>query len=219
MKKLGGGIILLIILGSIVFLWLIKAPIMSSYLTSRMKIPISIGSMSMWPSQTIMKNFKVPNPRGYSLPYAFKAERTEIDYQLKHIFGDPCIIDKIEIDNVLMTIIVTDSTGAKNNWAKLGSKIPDEPNTREIIIHHLILTNMKIEIRGLEGLGVASQTKTIDRMEFDEIDSKQGFPTKELISKIFEGAGMQKYIQELFNPENIIEKVTNPLPFDVFGSK
>lgn len=218
MKKLGGGIILLIILGSIVFLWLIKAPIMSSYLTSRLKIPISIGNMSMWPSQTIMKNFKVPNPRGYGIPYALKAERTEIDYQLKNIFGDPCIIDMIEMDNILMSIIVTDAKGTKNNWAALGAKIPDEANPREIIIHRLVLTNISIEIRGLESLGVASQTKKIDRMEFDEIDSKQGFPTKELIAKIFEGAGMQKYIQELFNPENIIEKVTNPLPFDVFGT-
>ncbi|MES2273680.1 MAG: hypothetical protein V4487_05775 [Chlamydiota bacterium] len=216
MRKLAWKLILLIIVGVIVFFWLIKAPIMSSYLTQKMGVPVSIGSISMWPSQTVIKNFRIKNPRGFKTRTAFEAERTEVDYNYKQLTSNPSEIDQILIDKIFISVEFSNPLGSQNNWTAIGAGMPKEErrNAKHVIIHKLILTNITIEIRGLGLLG-KPQTRQIDRMEFDEIDSQKGFPTKDLISRIFKGAGIQQYIKDAFNPENIIDKVLNP--FKGFG--
>jgi hypothetical protein len=211
MLKWGFSLIGLIILGSIVFLWLVKAPIMSSYLTQKMHVPVSLGSISMWPSETMIRDFQIRNPRGFKTKSAFKAEETHIQYRFKQLFGNPSEIDLINIDNVYLSIEFSNPLGTKNNWTAIGSKIPENPNRKqEVLIHKLVLTNVMVEIRGL-GLTGAPQTKMISRMEFNEIDSQEGFPTKELIQQIFGGAGLQQYIKELFSPQKVLDKVLSPL--------
>jgi hypothetical protein len=56
------------------------------------------------------------------------------------------------------------------------------------------------------GLSGSNQIKKIDRLEFNEINSREGFPTKQLINAIFQGAGLQDYIKNMLNPENVIKK-------------
>lgn len=212
MKGLGWKMMVLIILAGIVFLWLIKAPIMSTYLTNRLKIPVSVGSISMWPSQTVIKNFKVNNPRGFKPRHALIANRTEVDYRLHNLFGNPSEIDQIAMDGIYLSIELSNPSGSQNNWTAIGSRIPEEKNPRHVIIHKLILTNITVEVHGFAAtLAGVPETQHIDRLEFDEIDSLEGFPTKELINKIFQGAGLQQYIQNLFNPENLYQELTNPL--------
>ncbi|HSX26582.1 MAG TPA: hypothetical protein VLE89_06215 [Chlamydiales bacterium] len=216
MKHLSLRMIVLIALAAIVFLWLIKAPVMSSYLTSRLKIPVSMASISMWPRETTIRIFKIPNPRGYKTDNAFKALRIKVEYELGKLLGTPSEIDTITMDGVFVSIEFSNKAGTQNNWTVLGSKIPEEKNSRRVIVHKLILTNIRVEIQGLAAqiLGVP-KNQMIERMEFDEIDSEQGFPTKKVINRIFENAGVQKYIEELSNPENVFEKFTNP--FKGFG--
>ncbi len=212
MRSLGWKMSVLVILAAIVFLWLIKAPIMSSYLTSRLKVPISMGSISMWPSQTVIKNFRISNPRGFKTRHAFTAARTEIDYQLRALFNNPSEMDRIEMDDVYLSIEFSNPTGTQNNWTAIGSKIPEEKNPKQVIIHKLILTNITIEIQGFAAkLAGVPRTQQIERIEFDEIDSLNGFPTKDLINKIFQQAGLEQYIQEMINPEKLFENLTNPL--------
>lgn len=212
-KSVGWKMMLLIIFAALVFLWLIKAPILSSYLTSRLKVPVSMGSISIWPSESTIKNFKITNPRGFKLSNALKADQVKIDYQARSLFENPCIIDQISLNDVYLGIEFSSSTGTKNNWTVIGSKIYSEAHSKEVIIHKLILENITVEIKGVQAQYLKlSEKQTISRMEFDEIDSKQGFPTKELIGKIFKEAGLE----EILNPEGLIEDLTNPLHF--FGA-
>jgi len=209
-------LILLVILAVLVFFWLIKAPIMSSYLSNKMKVPVSVGTISMWPSKTTIHNFKIMNPHGYKSKTAFKADRTEIDYQFKHLFADPSEINQITLDTVFLSIELTNATGSENNWTAIGSRMPKEPSKKEVIIHSLTLNNITVEVQGIGAklLGVAG-TRHFDRMQFNEIDSREGFPTKELVNKIFEGAGIQQFLKNFFNPANQIQKALNP--FNIFG--
>lgn len=94
--------------------------------------------------------------------------------------------------------------------------MPKGPRDREVVVHKLILRNMTVttEGPGAKKLGVAG-TQHFAQMEFDEIDSKDGFPTKELISKIFQGAGLRLFIERFINPTNQIKKALNP--WNIFG--
>jgi hypothetical protein len=110
--------------------------------------------------------------------------------------------------------------GEDNNWTAIAAGMPKEKQKgsgsgHEVIIHRLILSNLNVEIQGGQ-LIKAPSSKHIDRMEFREISSKTGFPTKELINKIFEGAGLQQYIKDMFDPGKIFQKW---VPKGLFGEQ
>jgi hypothetical protein len=208
MLKYGWKVIVLVIVGALLFLWLIKAPIMASYLTGKLKVPVSVSRISTWPSQTNITNFRIKNPRGFKTETAFKADKTKIHYQFSQLIGNPSVIDRIDINDIFLSVEFSNPLGTQNNWTAIGAKM-GKSSGHEVVIHKLVLTNLTVEIRGL-GLTGAPQTKTIDRIELNEIDSAQGFPTKQLISQIFKGAGLQQYIKDAFDPQNMMDKALSP---------
>lgn len=212
MFKHGWKLILLIIIGALVFVWLIKASVMSAYITNKMKVPVSINAVSMWPDQTILRGFKINNPAGFKLSDALKTQRIVIDYDWKRLMGNPSIINQILMEHVYLGIDCSNPTCSSNNWKAIGAGMPkEERRTHEVLIHKLVMTDITVEIRGLGLLG-SPTIKRIDRMEFNEINSKTGFPTRELVNQIFKGAGLQQYIQDAFNlPSNAIQKFLNPI--------
>ena len=217
MKHLGWKLILLIILAFLVFLWLVKSPFLSSYLTAKLRVPVSIQHISVWPSSASLYNFRIKNPDGFKAEYALTAESTEIDYQLSQLFGNPLVIDQILIDNIFLGIECSDGSCSENNWTAIGERMPKEKSNQEVIIHKLVLTNLTAEISGLQALGGKKLTRRVERLEFDEIDSKKGFPTEELVRRLFQGAGLQQYLKNLFNPQKIIEQYLSPLK--IFGNE
>jgi len=207
-KSISWKVLLLLILGAIVFFWLVKAPIMSWYLTKKMGVPVSISSISIWPSQTKIHDFKIRNPRGFKLKDALRAKTTTIDYRLDKLRGNPSEIDQILIDDIYLSIILTSPLGKDNNWSAIAAGMPpdDTKIDHEVIIHRLILSNLNVEIQGGK-LIKAPSSKHIDRMEFKEVSSKTGFPTKELIKEIFQGAGIDQYIKDALDPTKTLQKV------------
>jgi len=198
--------IVLGLIAMVLFVWLIKAPIVAHYLTNKMKVNVSLSSLSISPSKTLIRNFRINNPRGFHAKAAFKAEEIEVDYRTKALFHEPSEIDVIDVRDIFLSIELKNLTGSDNNWTAIAAKMPKEESKKELIIHKLVLTNMTVEIRGL-GITGKNETKKIDRLEFDEIDSREGFPTKQLIQAIFQGAGVQDYIQQILNPQNVIKKL------------
>jgi len=212
MFKHGWKLIVLIVLAGIIFIWLIKAPVMSSYISNKMKVPVSINAVSMWPDQTVLRGFKIDNPSGFKMREALKAKRIQIDYNWKRLVGNPSVINQITMENVYLGVDCSNPTCSSNNWTAIGAGMPKEgKRSHEVLIHRLVLNDFTVEIRGLGLLG-SPTTKHFDRMEFNEIDSKTGFPTKELVNKIFKGAGLQQYIQDAFSlPQNAIDQFLNPI--------
>jgi hypothetical protein len=209
-KRLSWKIVLLLLFGTVIFFWLIKAPMMSWYLTRKIGVPVSMDSISIWPSQSTIRDFKLKNPPGFKRRDALQAKKTTIDYRFSQLFGNPSEIDQIEIDDIYLSIILTSPMGATNNWTAIAAGMPSESkdpkeNVHEVIIHRLILSNLNVEIQGGK-LVKAPPSKHIDRLEFNEVSSKTGFPTKELIQAIFQGAGIQQYIKDAFDPSKVLQK-------------
>lgn len=214
-------LIILILIAAVIFLWLIKAPLMSRYLTREIGVPVSVRTISMWPSVTAIRDFRIFNPSGYHSPTAFEVAQTKVEYRWKALNANPHEIDLITLDNVFLYIYIKDSSGKDNNWTDIGARMPERKESRgaEVLVHKLVLRNMtvKTEGPGAKTLGIAG-VQHFDQMEFDEIDSKEGFPTKELISKIFQGAGLRQFIERFVNPTQQLQKIINN-PFKVFGKR
>lgn len=206
-KSVTWKVLLLLIVGAVIFFWLIKAPIMSWYLTKKLGVPVSMSSVSIRPSQTKIHDFKIKNPRGFKLRDALTAKKTTIDYRFKALTSNPSEIDEILIDDIYLSIILTSPLGKDNNWSAIAAGMPkeDKKMDREVIVHRLILSNINVEIQGGKLLKAPS-SKHIDRMEFQEVSSKTGFPTKELIREIFQGAGIDQYIKDALDPVKTLQK-------------
>lgn len=217
MLRLGWKLFALVLIGFIVFVWLIKAPVMSSYLTSKMGIPVNVGSISVWPSKTVMHRFTIENPFGFTSRTAFKSDSVIIKYQFANLTNEPSEIDLIVLDGVYLNIDIRNASGKDNNWAAIAAQMPERKSNKHVVIHKVIIRNMTVETQGAgaNALGV-SGTRHFDEMEFNEINSADGFPTKELINNIFEKAGLMKYIENLLNPSERIKGALKPLK--IFGT-
>lgn len=219
MWRHGWKLVVLIVIGVLAFFWLIKAPIMSAYLSKKLGVPTTFRTISMWPSQTTIRYFKIRNPYGYSPKNAFEVKKISVHYRWGALTSDPRVIDEIVLDDVTLNIDIQNLTGSNNNWSAIGASIPrNRGSSREVIIKKLILRNMTVNVtgKGAKALGV-SGTQHFNQMEFNNINSKEGFPTKELVSQIFKGAGLWKYLENFLDPTQRIRETLNP--FKIFGNK
>ncbi|OGN56420.1 MAG: hypothetical protein A3D96_05050 [Chlamydiae bacterium RIFCSPHIGHO2_12_FULL_44_59] len=209
----------LIAMAVLIFLWLIKAPIMSSYFTKKLGVPITMRTISMWPSISTIRYFRIANPHGFPSKAAFEVQKISIHYSWGRLTSQPSVIDLIEMQDVELTVNLRNLTGSDNNWAAIGAAMPkSRVSRREFIIRKLILRNMTVKVTGKlpATLGVAG-TQHFDQMEFENISSKEGFPTKELVRRIFHGAGLQKLLEYFLNPTDTIKEALNP--FHIFGQR
>lgn len=206
----------LIIAGAIlIFLWLIKAALMSTYISSKIHIPIYVGDISLWPSETSIRTFEIVNPRGYGRQNAFHAKHVKIRYRFGDLFHAVPELEEIALKDVHLNIEILERTPQSSNWAAIGARMPLKKIQKQFIIHRLTIENMTAEItgKGAVMLGVAG-TQHFDQIEFDHVSGQEGFPTKELVGKIFESAGVEKYLEQFLNPTERIQNSINP--FDLF---
>src|SRR3989338_9988410 len=100
MFRYGWKLLVLIIVAAIIFLWLIKALIMSNYLTKKMGVLVTVRTISMWPSQTTINHFRIANPLQYRTRTAFEVDKTDIDYRWNALIHNPHEIDLITLNDV-----------------------------------------------------------------------------------------------------------------------
>lgn len=197
-------VIAIVLLAVLVTFFFIQPTYLSSYLTKKMHVPVSLTAISIRPSKSSMWNFRIDNPANFGGGAAFKASKTTVQYHWKSLFHNPVEIDQIVLKDVYLNIILPSSDVADNNWAALGEKIPDNSSDKAVLIHKLIIENLTVDTEGngAKALNIAG-TRHFNRMEFDEINSANGFPTKELARRIFQDAGILNYLQRFLSPQNI----------------
>jgi len=208
-KRLGWFAIPVVLIGLLIVGWALKPALLASYLTRHLGVPVAVGSIDLGKTRTAIGNFRMKNPRGYRRREAFKAGKTTVAYAWRHLFQTPSEIDRIALEDVFLSIEFDNILGTKNNWTQILSRLPSH-NNKEVVIHRLTVDRLTVEIRGL-GLNGGTQTKYVDHIELSEINSQEGFPTHELISQIFGGAGLQQYLQDLVNPVKTLKNFFNPL--------
>ena len=215
------GFVVLIVLGAIIALWLLKAPIMSSYLSKKMGVDVSILGITMRPSAAKIYRFKISNPMRFKSRTAFSAKEIFMQYTFGQLFATPTVIDLIELNEIFLGIEFSNPLGTQNNWTAIAAKMPERKSKGEgVLIRKLVLNDIDIEIKGmgLDAITGSTQKKHIARLEFNNINSNEGFPTEQLIQAVFGSAGLKDYIKNLFSPSNTIKDAVQPF-FKLFGQQ
>jgi len=218
-RKLHGfWLILVIIIIALIVLWFLKAPIMSSYLSRKMKVKVSMLAITLRPSYTKIYRFHISNPRGSKTRTAFSSKKITIRYSWKKLRQTPTVIDEIVLDDIYLGIEFYNPLGTDNNWSRIFAKMKEDEQKEKgkgggVIIRKLVLNNIEVAIygMGLKGLLGQVQKKKIPQIVFHDINSKEGFPTAQLIEEIFGSLGIQKFIKDLLSPEKIFKKIPIPI--------
>ncbi len=197
------SLVIYILVGGLAFLWLVKVPILSHCLTEKLRVPVFLEWVSIWPSKAVIRDFRIDNPKGFSSPAAIEAKETEINYQWRSLFADPLTIQAISLDGVNLFIEFSNIDGSKNNWTAISDHMPKKTDSRPVFVDKLLLTDLTIQIQSLEG----TTSRHIDRLEFDNINSTRGFPTEQMIHEIFGGADLDDYIKDVFDPFDLLKDV------------
>ena len=178
-----GRFILYFAIGAAAFIWLVKVPILSWYLTNKLQNPVTIEWISIWPSETTIRDLKIHNPEGFKSPFALEIKQTHLAYRFKELIADPSVIDSIQFDSVLLNIEYLKPDSPSNNWMLLNDLTQSQASSESVQIHKLILTNINIVIRGRDA---SEQTIThhVDRLEWDDINTERGLLVKELIRRV-----------------------------------
>jgi hypothetical protein len=211
-------LIAIMIVAGFSVLWAMKAPMISSFLSEQLGLEVDIHGITILPKETKLRYLTVGNAPGFRAANALQIKNTEIHYKLGSFFSNPHEIDEIILKDVQLNIEIRNMKTTDNNWTALGNLIPEHKMKRGVVIHKLVILNLTVHTQGTGAklLGI-NGTQTFDRMEFEEINSEDGFPTKELISRIFKKAGIIQYIQNwVIKPIQNLPKKVNP--FKVFGT-
>ncbi|MBI5272538.1 MAG: hypothetical protein HY861_00965 [Chlamydiia bacterium] len=201
-------IALLACMAGIVFLWLVKAPLFGAYLTHKLRVPVSVDWIGIWPKQTHMYGFRVKNPREFKNLTAFKASKIDASYALSQLLGPTTVIDQLEIQQSFLSVDFTNHSS--NNWTVIAQRMPKNRSLRHVTIRKLVLVDFNLEVHGASLFGEVEK-RHFDRLELTDIDGVRGFPTSGVIQKIFHEAGIGSYIEGFFNPVDDIEVILSPL--------
>lgn len=207
----------LVIFVGILAIYFLRAPILSLYLSKKLKVGVSMSSISLGKSSIKIKGFKIKNPRGYKERVAFLSDEIEINYIFSKFFEDPSIINSLIIRGNYLNIVCNNPLCSDNNWSAIMSKEKGKKDAKEVIIRKLEIDNLDVDITGMGIVPGAKKKKHISHISFSNISSKRGFPTSELIRIIFEDVGLQDLIKDVLDKKDTIERFIDT--FKRFGKK
>jgi hypothetical protein len=212
MKKIIGFLLLVVFVG-LFSIWLFRAPILSFYLSNKLKVPVSVGSISVSKTSMKIKNFKIKNPTGFKGKIAFSAREINVFYDWPKLSKDPVVIDKININDNQLNIFCTNPVCSSNNWTEIikRSQKKEEKKEKEVIINVLTLDNLNVTINDMGLIPGAKKEKKIAHLEFTKVSSKKGFPTNELIAAVFESSNLSDFVDEILKNKGFIKKLMDKL--------
>ncbi|NGX52432.1 MAG: hypothetical protein KR126chlam5_00730 [Candidatus Anoxychlamydiales bacterium] len=195
----------------VVVVWVIKTPIIASYLSSKLKTDVSMSNIAVSTKKMEIKNFRIKNPKGSKNKYAFIAKKIEVYYSFSELMSSPSIVDSILVQDINLDVECSNPLCTKNNWTtiidNISAKEKKSASKKEMILKTLSLKNMDVAITGL-GLDFNKTKKTnVASMQFNNISNKTGFPTQELIAAIFKSAGLTDYLKGILENKGFWEGV------------
>jgi len=234
-------IILIVIIGA--FVAYHKVPeLFEEKLSKKLGVPVKVENIHFYTDAFEITNLTIYNPKGSTLPIAFKAKTIRFEAPYLNYIHPHIIINRVAIDDVYVGIEFYDKDNTHGNWTKIiknlngdqdenqtkppenGKKKPQRERT--VLIKHLIITNINIELI-LKELG-HKKLSPIDKIEFTNINSEQGLPIDEIteliVQKLMEQisilGGFGNMLKEIiFLPKEAVDVLFSPVQFLFGGGK
>lgn len=200
-------ILVVILIGLAIASWVAwenKARLAAHYISSHLRVPVSIQTLDVTKNQIDIANLRIGTPPRSRTSTSFSAETIDIDTNVRRILKDPLIIDRIDIANIFIGLEYYEN--GQTNWDYMlnpASEKPKKKKDKEYLIKTLVLENLTVEVT--QPNGQRKRYPTIARMEFHNISNETGFPIEEIEKAIF-----NLVIQDLMKKFNLLKQL--PIP-------
>lgn len=209
MKKFSLFLILVLLaLFSAAFIaWANRENIVAHFLSNQLHVPVSLNSLEIDKQGATLNRFWMGTPKNSRSSTSFSAEMSRIDTSLDNLFGNPLVIEKIDINHIFVGIESYDAQGTKTNWTVILDGENEHKSSRNYLIKTLILRDLTIEITQVDG--TVKRYPTIAEMEFNNISNETGFPIDAIEKAIF-----NLMIKNIFKslPNQIFKNLPIPSP-------
>ena len=181
-KWLGGctAVILIALIGTLFFGWKQLPRWLSSHLSEKMGVAVSIQTMTLAPSSLGVYELVINSPKGCILPRAFTAKEIKVDAPLTRYLRQDVVIDKVVLQDVYMGLELTSTTNSQGNWSvimdNLNRSLQENPSNGKVLIKELTVRNLQIDLVFRQGNRQVKRLKPIPVMSFQNVSSETGLP-------------------------------------------
>ncbi|MEM7174904.1 MAG: hypothetical protein AAF443_03105 [Chlamydiota bacterium] len=190
----------------------------SSALSKRAKVPVSIGSIRFLSPGVEVKNIRIGNPPNSILPHALQVATLQVNTPLTRFFDDRIVIDLMTMNDVYLGLEFQSQGSTKGNWSTIMSNLKQATKTEKtaaekkgkttsVLIKKLIITNLNIDLVYRTGDRRVRKLKPIRRLELNNISSEGGIPTAQIMDII-----MSEMLRNVFSKEGLQNMLDGLLP-------
>ena len=232
------GLIVVAVVAAVIigFVFWSRVPdMLANTLSNKLKVAVEIQDMSLGWGKIDIDKLEVSNLPHSILPKAFTCELIRILAPFTRYIDKKIVIDEIDLNNVYLGLEFDSPTSTKGNWTQLmknisagqpssgkkskkGGAVPQPSMGRSVLIHKLILTNVKVDVVYKKDGGKVKHLPTIDRLEFTDISSEGGLPMDQvmnsvlgqMLKSVFEKENLKNMLQELLQQQNPVQDLISP---------
>ncbi len=205
--------LIIVLFIALMIVWNFLPTWVSSTLSDKMKVAVSISDIGLAPSQIKIDDLKVGNPKGSILSKALTVDDIAIQAPLKRYLDKDIVIDMITMDDVYLGLEF-DSKGSTNgNWTTIMNNLQKDTSSgkesdKSVLIRRLVLTNINVDLVYRNEGSKVTKLKPIRRIELNDISSKGGMPTSQITNIV-----MREVLRNVFtleNLQNMLKDVISP---------
>lgn len=207
--------------------------ILSNTLTKMLQTKVTVKNIDYQSRAFTLEDFSLYNPPKYKIKKALSVKKTTFTTPYLNYIKPHTVIDKIELSDIDLSIIFTDSDNKRGNWYEIFSKLDSPSNekknqedtgsNRSVLIKELVLNNVEITLvrYGKSPL----KLKPIKHIKLENINSSDGLPTKQItriivrqvIKSVSIFAGITDMLESFTSvPADVADFVFKPFSF-LFG--
>ena len=207
-----GVVLLCLIIVAIFFIIDAKAAnFLAKKLSEELKVPVTIGDISISLNTIEIKFVVVENLPGSYLKQALSIKNIDCKNNLFNYLDKNISIETIALDNIYLGLEFDSPKGTKGNWTTLmknlqDSEVPTSKNdTKSIEIKELVLTNIQVDVVYKSSGGSVKKLPPIPKIVLHNISSSQGLPTQEIMQSVLGQMLKSVFVEE--NLKNMFEGI------------
>jgi hypothetical protein len=209
--------------GLIGFIFWSRVPdMLANNLSKKMKVAVSIDSIGLGWGKIDLKKIDIGNPPNSILAKAFSCNEIDVNAPFTRYLSKNIVIDVIDLNDIYLGLEFDSPSSTKGNWTTIMNNIQSTTaanqvskkkeeaapgSQRSVLIHHVILTNINVDVVYKKDSGKVKKLPTIPRIELTEISSEGGLPMDQITNSILGEMLKQVFIKE--NLKNMLQELMN----------
>ncbi len=215
----------LILVIALSIIWLRAPAFAEKHLSSKLKVPVSVGDISFFLNRIIVKNFEIANLPNHYLKKACSVKRICAENNIFNYLDEVITIELITLDDIYLGLEFDNAKGAKGNWTTLMKNLDDslttvkKEDTQIIEIKKLVLTNIQVDVVYRSAGRKVKRLKPIPEIILYNINSSEGLPSeqimKSVLGQMLKSVFIKENLKNMFaaiftDPQNAVDTILSP---------